>query len=203
MTRNKLDEARPGGLQDRRASPRMRKQPPALTERPRPTLPDAPISQSALQQELRQTVPFASPRAEAFLNLLRTADRLQRQLRVALRPYGVTDTQYNALRILRGARGAPMSCAEIGERLINQDPDITRLLDRLERQGLVRRERDLRDRRIVLSRITPAGLSKLQAMDKIVDACVEGMLAHMDTEEIHTMIALLVRARRPEQGDHP
>jgi DNA-binding MarR family transcriptional regulator len=153
-----------------------------------------------LQQELQQKTPFASIRAEAFLDILRTADTLQRQLHAALRPYGTTATQYNALRILRGAGGQPLTCSAIGERLVSQDPDITRLLDRLERQGLVRRQRDLRDRRIVLSQITAEGMAQLKKLDGIVENAVERMLAHMDTQQLRSLVALLDQARAPMVG---
>ena len=154
-------------------------------------------SPGSLQQELKQSVPFASIRAEAFLNALRTADQLQRQIHVTLKPHGLTLTQYNALRILRGAGTQPLSCSEIGERLISQEPDITRLLDRLERNGLVQRERDLKDRRQVLARITPKGLEQLERLGTTVDNRVEQMLAHMNATELQQMIARLEQARHP------
>ena len=158
---------------------------------------------SRLQQELQQKVPFANVKAEAFLNVLRTADELQRRLRLALKPYGLTETQYNALRILRGA-GDPASacplasslpCSEIGERLISHDPDITRLLDRLERQSLIQRSRDDKDRRIVLTHITAEGLAQLKTLDVVVETCVEQMLGHMSASELRQMIRLLEQAR--------
>jgi DNA-binding MarR family transcriptional regulator len=169
---------------------------PKKTRRPTTPRRQAPAT-GALQRELKQKTPFASLRAEAFLGLLHTADTLQRQLRTALRPYGITETQYNALRILRGAGGQPMTCSAIGERLVSQDPDITRLLDRLERQGLVRRQRDLRDRRIVLSQITAEGLAQLKKLDGIVESSVERMLEHMDTRQLRSLIVLLEMARAP------
>ena len=153
---------------------------------------------SLLQRDLQQSVPFASIHAEALLNLLRTADHLQRKLRLTLKPHGITDTQYNVLRILRGAGAQPLPCSDIGERLISQVPDITRLLDRMERNGLIRRDRDLKDRRIVLSRITPAGLAKLKELTGILDRCVETMLEHLSRKELFQMISLLEDARHPE-----
>ncbi len=176
---------------------------PVLEKKSRKSVPrTAAPSTGSLQQELRQRVPFSNLRAEAFLNLLRTADKLQRKLRLALKPHGLTETQYNALRILRGAGSQPLPCSEIGERLISQEPDITRLLDRLERNGLIRRERDRKDRRIVLSRITMEGLAQLKKLDGIVEACVEQMLAHMHTAELQQMIARLEQARNPESPTH-
>ncbi len=153
----------------------------------------------SLQQELKQAVPFASLHAEAFLNLLRTTDQLQRRLHITLKPHGLTVTQYNTLRILRGAGDQPLSCSEIGERLISQEPDITRLLDRMERNGLIQRERDQRDRRLVLSRITAEGRAQLKKLDGIVERCVEQMLEHMSVTELQQMIARLEQARHPEK----
>ena len=151
-----------------------------------------------LQRDLHQSVPFASLHAEAFLNLLRTSDHLQRKLRLTLKPYSITDTQYNVLRILRGAGPNPLPCSEIGERLISQVPDITRLLDRMERAKLIQRERDHKDRRMVLSRITAAGLAKLRDLDGIAERSVETMLQHLTRQDLFHLIALLEDARHPE-----
>ena len=148
-----------------------------------------------LQRELRQTKPFASLTTEAFLNLVRTTDQLQRTLRLSLKPYGVTETQYNSLRILRGAGEHGLTCSEIGERLISQDPDITRLLDRMEKQGLVHRERDTKDRRVVITRITRQGLTQLKELDQVVTKTVTALLGHLGENELLRMIALLERVR--------
>ena len=148
-----------------------------------------------LQKELRQTKPFSGLQEEAFLNLVRTADQLQHALRVQMKPYGITETQYNSLRILRGAGKQGLTCSEISERLISHDPDITRLLGRMERQGLVRRERDNKDRRVVVTRITPEGLARLKELDRVVANKVKSLLAHMAKEDLNTLVALLERAR--------
>ncbi|HEX4020684.1 MAG TPA: MarR family transcriptional regulator [Acidobacteriaceae bacterium] len=158
------------------------------------------LAESCLQHELRQKIPFASIRAEAFLNLLRTTDKLQRQLQMALKPHGLTETQYNALRILRGAGDTPLPCSEVGERLIHDAPDITRLLDRLERNGLIRRQRDLKDRRIVLSQITAEGLAQLKKLDGVVESSVDQMLGHMNQTELRQIVRLLVKARNMEKN---
>ena len=97
-----------------------------------------------LQAELKQNVPFTSREQEAYLSLLRTADTLQSRVEAKLKEFGLTGTQYNALRILRGAGQEGIPCSEIGERMITRDPDITRLLDRLQKRGLVERSRDCR-----------------------------------------------------------
>ncbi|MGH9616192.1 MAG: MarR family winged helix-turn-helix transcriptional regulator [Acidobacteriaceae bacterium] len=150
-----------------------------------------------LQSELRQAKPFASIQAEAFLNLVRTSEQMQHALRVKLKPYDITETQYNALRILRGAGKNGLTCAEIGERLVSRDPDITRLVGRLERQGLARRERGGKDRRVVLTKITVAGLAKLNETDAVIGGTVKALLQHLSQPELRQMIDLLERARRP------
>lgn len=150
---------------------------------------------SGLQAELRQTKSFSSVHAEAFLNLVRTAEQMQHTLRMKLKPHDITETQYNSLRILRGSGTHGLTCAEIGERLVSQDPDITRLLGRLERQGLVRRERGAKDRRVVLTKITGAGLDRLKETDPVVNNTVNALLAHLSEAELRTLIDLLERAR--------
>ncbi len=102
-----------------------------------------------LQAELKQKIPFSSREQEAYLSLLRTVDALQTQIEARLKEFGVTGTQYNALRILRGAGAEGLPCREIGERMITHDPDITRLLNRLEDRGLVERTRARHDRRVI------------------------------------------------------
>src|SRR6201984_2556512 len=111
----------------------------------------------------------ACPEEAAFLELLRTPDQLSRGLVPLLKAEELSPTQYNVLRILRGAlEGLP--CGEIGQRMITRDPDITRLLDRLEKRGLIARWRDSKDRRMVLARITPEGLKML---DRLLGANAE------------------------------
>jgi len=166
--------------------------------------PQSPLRQPAapgskpigLQAELRQTKSFSSLHAEAFLNLVRTSALLQHALHLKLKPYGVTETQYNSLRILRGAGSSGLTCAEIAERLVSQDPDITRLVARLQRQGLVRRQRGEKDRRVVLTKITAAGLDRLKQADPVVDRTVNALLSHLSSSDLRTMIDLLERARQ-------
>src|SRR5713226_6186305 len=114
-----------------------------------------------IQAEIKQSKPFTSLEEEAFVALMRTADQLAWRGAEMLKQHGLSPTQYNALRILRGAGAKGLACSEIGERMINRDPDITRLVDRLERRGLVQRSRDKRDRRVITTRITGAGLELL------------------------------------------
>src|SRR4030095_13474299 len=106
-------------------------------------------------EELHQTKPFLYVEEEAFLNVQRTADVLMQQLVSVLKSYGLSPTQYNVLRILRGAGAAGMTCKDVGSRMITPDPDITRLLDRLERRNLLTRNRAREDRRFVTIQITP------------------------------------------------
>jgi DNA-binding MarR family transcriptional regulator len=105
------------------------------------------LQKRGLQAELKQRVPFTSREQEAYLSLLRTADALQARVEARLKEFGLTGTQYNALRILRGAGPEGLPCCEIGERMITHDPDITRLLNRLEDRGFVERTRARHDRR--------------------------------------------------------
>ena len=172
--------------------------PPSIPNMPPPATKRAASSTGRLQKELRQTKPFASLQAEAFLNLVRTTDQLQHALRIQLKPHGITETQYNSLRILRGAGKQGLTCSEVSERLISHDPDITRLLGRMERQGLVHRERDKKDRRVVVTRITSDGLARLQALDQVVASSVIELLSRLTENDLYTLIGLLERARCPE-----
>ena len=95
-----------------------------------------------IQSELKQNKPFSSREEELVLNIIRTADQLQRGLAQLFSDLGLTGTQYNALRILRGAGEAGLACGEIADRMVTRDPDITRLLDRLDKQGLISRNRE-------------------------------------------------------------
>ncbi len=151
---------------------------------------------SALQREIGQTRPFRSPAQEATVSILRTADVVRRRLVEVVEPHGVTLQQYNVLRILRGAHPHPLPTLEIGERLIERMPGITRLLDRLEEKGLVRRERCSDDRRLVHCWITPAGLELLAAMDDAMDRADDDAVAELDPDETMALTALLERVRR-------
>ena len=112
-----------------------------------------------------------------------------------LKPYGLSPTQYNALRILRGAGAEGRACTEIAERMINRDPDITRLLDRLERRGLVARCREGRDRRVITARITTAGLGLLEGLDLAIDEFNRRMLGPLGERQLQTLLNLLEAAR--------
>ena len=130
----------------------------------------------------------------AFLDLLRTTDMLSRGLVTILKPEDLSSTQYNVLRILRGApEGLP--CGEIAKRMITRDPDITRLLDRLEKRGLISRSREARDRRTVLARITGAGLKLLARLDEPVQAAHRKPLGHLGRGRLRLLTGLLREAR--------
>jgi DNA-binding MarR family transcriptional regulator len=173
--------------------------PPSKSSLPRKSASRKPSSPTpkpiGLQAELRQTKSFDSLHAEAILNIVRTSAQMQHALHLQLKPYGITETQYNSLRILRGAGSSGLTCAEIADRLVSQDPDITRLVERLQRQGLVRRERGEKDRRVVLTKITAAGLDRLKEMDPVVNSTVHALLSHLSSSQLKTMIDLLERAR--------
>src|SRR5882724_4684153 len=126
-----------------------------------------------------------------YLSLLRTADRLEGKMAEWLKPHGLSPTQYNALRILRGAGVDGLPCTQVGARMISRDPDITRLVDRLEKRGLVTRSRGTEDRRVVRASITTAGLELLRRLDQPVSAFVRGMMGHLRTERLQALMHLL------------
>ena len=130
----------------------------------------------------------------AFLDLLRTTDMLSRGLVAILKPEDLSSTQYNVLRILRGApEGLP--CGEIAKRMITRDPDITRLLDRLEKRGLISRSREARDRRTVMARITGAGLKLLARLDEPIQEAHRKQLGHLGPGRLRLLTDLLREAR--------
>jgi DNA-binding MarR family transcriptional regulator len=146
---------------------------------------------SATQRELRQSKPFATPEQEAAVSLVRTADHLRREIEQALDPLGLTPQQYNVLRILRGTHPGSLPTLEIGERLIERSPGITRLLDRLEQRKLVRRERCDEDRRRVLCWITPAGLELLERADGPLDKVERDLMKRLSRPELTRLIRQL------------
>lgn len=154
-----------------------------------------PEPTSRLQKELRQRKPFRSAAQEATLALARTFDRVRRSMEATLVPHGITHTQYNVLRILRGAGEKGIPTLDVAERMVEQAPGITRLLDRLEAKGLVRRERCVRDRRQVLCWATPRGLELLTALDAPVDATDQRVMAPLSDAEKRELIRLLASIR--------
>ncbi|HEX8393224.1 MAG TPA: MarR family transcriptional regulator [Longimicrobium sp.] len=151
-----------------------------------------------LQDDLRQTRPFSSLEQEAHLSVQRTEAVLGHAVAEMLKPFDITPTQYNVLRILRGAGEEGLCRNDVRDRMVAKVPDVTRLLDRMEAAGLVQRERGGSDRRYVTTRITAQGLRLVDSLDEPVAALHRRMLGHMDELELRTLIDLLARAR--EEG---
>lgn len=139
------------------------------------------------------------PEAEVYLTLQHVADLLLRPVEETLKTAGLSHTQYNVLRILRGAENNAESgglpCGEIAARMITRDPDITRLLDRLEARGLVMRSRQKKDRRVVQARITPAGIQLLKKLDKPMDATHRAQFAHVPAAPLKQLLEHLKQIR--------
>lgn len=154
----------------------------------------------SLKAEIEQQRPFSSPEEEALLNLLRTADCLERKAQHKIRPWGITATQYNVLRILRGAGPDGLACAAIGNRMITAEPDITRLLGRLKTLKLVRQRRDRQDRRVVCTQISEAGLELLRSMDPVMERAPAELLGHMSSAQLAELSRLLELARTPSEA---
>lgn len=148
-----------------------------------------------LQEEIRQRRPFSSLEQEAMLSIARTSAILEHETAEAFKPHGITPTQYNALRILRGAEPGGLCRNEVRDRLVARVPDATRLLDRLGEMGLVVRAREGDDRRFVRSRITAAGLDLLARLDGVVEELHRRQLGHVPAPRLRTLIDLLAEAR--------
>ena len=140
---------------------------------------------AALKQEIAQERPFASVEEEALLNVMRTSDCLHRVFQRRTRGWGITSTQYNVLRILRGAQPQGLTCSAIGDRMITAVPDITRLLSRMKALKLIRQQRDKHDRRVVWSAdLGHAGLNLLGKMDDEIARMPLEILGHFKREEV-------------------
>jgi DNA-binding MarR family transcriptional regulator len=150
---------------------------------------------AGLKLEIAQERPFASLEEEALLNLLRTSDCISRVLHLKTRDWGISSTQYNVLRILRGAQPNGLTCSAIGSRMITAEPDITRLLARLKALKLIRQRRDSEDRRLVWTVISAAGLKLLREMDPVIQAVPKDLLGRMSRAELAELIRLLELAR--------
>src|ERR1017187_6327348 len=137
---------------------------------------------------------ISSPEEVAFLELCRTTDLLSRRLAALLKTEDLSANQYNVLRILRGSPDG-LPCGEIGNRMITRDPDITRLLDRLEKRELISRCRETKDRRMVMARITPRGMELLARMDQPVQEAHRTQLGHLGRTRLRTLTDLLRVAR--------
>jgi DNA-binding MarR family transcriptional regulator len=155
------------------------------------------VAYRALRDEIKKREPFECPEQEAALNVARTADHLAADFARLFKEYAISGSQYNVLRILRG-EGEALPCQEIAARMITQLPDITRLVDRLEAAGLVKRARTRADRRVVLIQITPRGLQLLAKLDEPVLALHRRQLGHLSRDEIAELNRLLEKARHPD-----
>ena len=132
---------------------------------------------------------------DLYVSMLQTVGELQRQFSDLFKDEDLSWPQYNVLRILRGAGPAGATCGEVGGRLIQHDPDVTRLTDRLEKRGLIARGRDPLDRRVVRTRITAAGLAVLDRLDPLVDALHDRQLGHLSDAQIASLTGALQRVR--------
>ena len=136
---------------------------------------------------------------QVFISLIRTADALTRKAEALLKPVGLSGPQYNILRILRGAGEGGLACREIGDRLISRDPDLTRLLDRLDSRGLIARSREIKDRRVVKTRITADGLRILHDLDEPVQSLHRRQLQRLSEKQLRQLLFLLEQARTEEE----
>ncbi|HEY7896822.1 MAG: MarR family winged helix-turn-helix transcriptional regulator [Gemmatimonadales bacterium] len=150
---------------------------------------------SSLQEEIKQSKPFPSKGAEALLSILRTATILEHEQNEALRPHGVTQTQYNVLRILLGAGKEGMCGREIAERLISKVPDVSRLLDRMHEVELVTRERDTGDRRHVTARISAKGRRVLAEATPALEAVQRKRFRNIGTGAASSLVNVLAAIR--------
>ena len=151
---------------------------------------------SQLASELKQNKPFTSTVQEAVLSIKRTAALLDLRVAELLRPYGVTPTQYNVLRILRGAGADGLPRCEVQGRLVAPVADTTRLLDRLEKMGLVSRARNTEDRRVVTSKITPRGLALLEKVAAPLKQLEEDEVGQVSDARLRSLIGILDEVRR-------
>ena len=152
------------------------------------------MSSTKLQHELKKRLPFESAEQEAVLNILRTNDLIDNRIGRLFRRFGLTSSQYNVLRILRG-EGKPLPSLEIADRLIQVVPAITGLIDRLEKQELVVRQRCEDDRRVVYVAITRKALELLKRIDKPLDQLQKQLVGHLSRSELSTLSRLLEKAR--------
>jgi DNA-binding MarR family transcriptional regulator len=150
----------------------------------------------SLGKEIKKARPFDSLEQEAMLNVMRTADVLAGEVALLLKPAKLSATQYNVLRILRGAGPDGLPCGEVAQRMITRDPDVTRLLDRMEKRKLISRSREKHDRRVVCARITPTGEKLLAELDPVVIEAHKKQLGHLTNDQLKLFIELLELARK-------
>jgi DNA-binding MarR family transcriptional regulator len=150
---------------------------------------------SEILKEIRQRHPFPTKAEEAAVSLLRTVAVLSQAMEDFLKKHDLTGSQYNVLRILRGAGDAGWSCKEVGERLVQREPDITRLLGRLEKRGLISRKRDPADRRSVLTTITRRGLLLLDALQPELSRMSRNQFRTIKDDEMEKLLRTLDKIR--------
>jgi DNA-binding MarR family transcriptional regulator len=152
-----------------------------------------------VSQRLKNSCASVPLEDRIFVALLQAADALGREADLLIRSRGLTAAQYNVLRILRGAEPDGLACRGIGDRMISRDPDITRLLDRMEKRSLISRERQTEDRRVIKTRITKAGLDLLKALDQPVGELHQRQFHHIPAARLKTLLELLEQVQRREQ----
>jgi DNA-binding MarR family transcriptional regulator len=153
------------------------------------------MKKHGLQFELKQKTPFSLPEEELYLSLLRTVEGLKKRVDLMMDAQGLSGPQYNVLRILRGSEPTGLPCGEIGMRMVTRDSDITRILDRLEKKGWSTRTRNREDKRVVLARITPKGLSLLKSLDVPIVELHKLQLGVLGKTEIKSQVKALETIR--------
>jgi len=154
-----------------------------------------------LAAEIRKRDAFDLPQQEAMLNVVRTAAKLQEPFDRLFKRHGVSAPLYNILRILRGAGATGAASGEIGPQMITPAPDVTRLVDRLERLGLAKRSRGEADRRVVLVKLTAEGKRLLRKLDPLVESLHRDQLAHLTAKDLAAINDLMVKAREPATAE--
>jgi DNA-binding MarR family transcriptional regulator len=156
----------------------------------------------SLKDEIKKKKPFEHPSEEAYLNLLRTTAVLYAVIERVFKASGLSEPQYNVLRILRGAGGEGLPSTEIASRMITRVPDVTRLVDRLEAAGLVERHRTAEDRRVVLVKVTGKALKALADLDEPLAQTHRRQMAHMTRKELEELSRIMVKLRHPPEGQN-
>lgn len=154
----------------------------------------------SLADELKMTQPFRAPEIEAYLSVARTFDQLHTELDAVFKQYGLTQQQYNVLRILRGAGEEGLPSLEIANRMVTRVPDITRLVDRMLKSELVVRRRCDKDRRVVWVMLTPKGRQLVERLQEPIETAHVEQMGHLDESELQSLIRLLEKVRnRPDR----
>ena len=151
----------------------------------------------SIEEEIRQTKPFAHPSVRALVSILRTATVVEHATNEVLRPHGLTLTQFNVLRILRGAGSRGLCGREIGERLVAPVPDVSRLLDRMAEAELISRVRDASDRRHVTARLAPKGRRLLATVNPVVEELARARFAGLGAAAVDQLVDVLAQVRGP------